>query len=359
MEQPNIIPASSLRREAWVMYLACVWSLIYTGLGIFWSQGGAGFPFGKNDPGAGLSPLRNLNAVTGAPIIVILGFLGVIVAFFMLRRSPNRQFQIALEIYGISMAAVLFLVIPDYRLLAGIAYTPLLLLGAPFGWPAGINLSDVFPWPVINQGICVLGGFIWIAATLLYYRHNRKACVYCGRSSNGNKWTIPETARGWGKWATTIAAVIPLIYAITRYAWALGIPLGISQETFQQGYENRVWIAGAGLATVAVCGSMLTLGLIQRWGEVFPHWMLSLAGKNVPPLLAIIPAAIVSILVISTGLNILSSVLSDASLVVFKDENWAANAPILLWPLWGIALALATLAYYYRRRGRCKHCGML
>ncbi|MBN1536316.1 MAG: hypothetical protein JW908_06255 [Anaerolineales bacterium] len=351
--------APSTRWQNRIIYLAGIWSAVYGFLGIYWLQGGASFPFGKNDPGAELSPLKNLTVAIGAPIIIILGFLGVIIAFFMLRQSTNRLFQIASAIYGISMAVVLFLVVPDYRLLAGVAYAPLVILGAPFDWPAGIDLSDIFPWPAINQGICVLGGFIWIAATLLYYRQNRNACVYCGRSSNINKWTSPEAASQWGKWATYIAAVVPLIYAITRYAWALGIPLGLSQESFQQGYDNGVWLGGAGLATVALCGSMLTLGLIQCWGEVFPRWMLGLAGKNVPPLLAIIPAAIISILVTSTGINIFSLVVSGTSLDMLQDENWGANTPILFWPLWGIALGIATLAYYYRRRGRCKYCGMI
>jgi hypothetical protein len=38
-------------------------------------------------------------------------------------------------------------------------------------------------------------------------------------------------------------------------------------------------------------------------------------------------------------------------------EDWAALAPELLWPLWGVALAAATLAYYYRRRGPGVECG--
>jgi hypothetical protein len=42
----------------------------------------------------------------------------------------------------------------------------------------------------------------------------------------------------------------------------------------------------------------------------------------------------------------------------FIDEgDWAALGPELLWPVWGVALAIATLAYYYRRRGRCANCG--
>jgi hypothetical protein len=31
--------------------------------------------------------------------------------------------------------------------------------------------------------------------------------------------------------------------------------------------------------------------------------------------------------------------------------------PTLLFPVWGVALAVATLGYYYRRRGTCSVCG--
>ena len=31
--------------------------------------------------------------------------------------------------------------------------------------------------------------------------------------------------------------------------------------------------------------------------------------------------------------------------------------PTLLFPVWGVALAVATLGYYYRRRGPCNACG--
>ncbi len=41
----------------------------------------------------------------------------------------------------------------------------------------------------------------------------------------------------------------------------------------------------------------------------------------------------------------------------FPADGWATTAPGLLWPVWGAALAAATLAYYYRRRGRCARCG--
>ena len=44
-----------------------------------------------------------------------------------------------------------------------------------------------------------------------------------------------------------------------------------------------------GLATIAVGGALLTLGLVQRWGKVF-----------IP--LAVVPASLVSVLVTAAGL---------------------------------------------------------
>ena len=41
----------------------------------------------------------------------------------------------------------------------------------------------------------------------------------------------------------------------------------------------------------------------------------------------------------------------------FLADGWATIAPGLLWPLLGAAQAAATVAHYYRRRGRCGDCG--
>lgn len=156
-----------------------------------------------------------------------------------------------------------------------------------------------------------------------------------------------------------VAVIVPLLYALTRYAWALGIPLGITEELLHKGQAAGMWLAGAGLATVAVGGAILTLGLIQPWGEVFPRWMLGLAGKRVPLGLAIVPASLVSVIVTSAGLMFVRIQFLGVTREIFGEGNWAAIAPELVWPVWGVALGAATLAYYYRRRGRCRHCGQL
>jgi hypothetical protein len=49
--------------------------------------------------------------------------------------------------------------------------------------------------------------------------------------------------------------------------------------------------------------------------------------------------------------------------VVEAKSGGAENAdivmlgPTALFPVWGAALAAATLGYYYRRRGPCRKCG--
>jgi hypothetical protein len=114
-----------------------------------------------------------------------------------------------------------------------------------------------------------------------------------------------------------------------------------------------MWWAGAALASVAIGGAILTLGLHQRWGEVCPSWIPGAGGRRVPPLLAIIPAGLVATLSVAAGLDTVGHFLRDG----FPDEGWGATAPGLLWPVWGAALGAATLAYYYRRRGACTRCG--
>jgi hypothetical protein len=143
----------------------------------------------------------------------------------------------------------------------------------------------------------------------------------------------------------------------------LGIPLGVSVEFLREGEATGMWWAGAALATVAVGGALLTLGLIQPWGERFPRWFPWLGGRRVPSALAIIPATLVAILVTTAGLMFVRLVLlaQFTEIAIPFDfnlrDNWATMGPELIWPLWGLALGAAALAYYYRRRGRCPHCG--
>jgi hypothetical protein len=138
--------------------------------------------------------------------------------------------------------------------------------------------------------------------------------------------------------------------------------LGISEEFLREGQAVGLWLAGAALSTLAVVGSLLTLGLTQSWGEVVPRWVPVLGGRRIPPGLASVPAAIVAVIVTSAGLMFWRLVLSGGFTLgtgqtLTLEDSWAALVPELIWPVWGIALGVAALGYHLRRRGRCGVCG--
>jgi hypothetical protein len=105
---------------------------------------------------------------------------------------------------------------------------------------------------------------------------------------------------------------------------------------------------------MALGGALLTLGLIQHWGEVFPSWLPVLAGRRVPPGLAIVPATVASVVLTTGGLTIWRMVIAEG---IGAAAGLGGLAPGLAFLPWGLTLGLATLAYYYRRRGRCQYCG--
>jgi hypothetical protein len=333
------------RWRDWIGYATAGWSLAYAALGLYWTLGGAGFPFGiASDPGAARSILIGVDVASGAPAVAGLGLLGALVALVMTRVWASRIVVWVLLAFAWIAAAMLLVVIPDARILIAVAYAPLVLLGAPFGWPPA-DFRDAIPWPVLNQLILVAGGALW-AATAMAFADRTRVSFGCDHARAD--WTTPDAAARWGRWAVAVAVIIPLLYATTRYAWALGIPLGISDEFLHELQTSGLWVAGAGLGTVAVIGALLTLGLTQEWGEVFPNWLPGVGGKRVPPALAIVPATLVAIFVTSAGLSFIWLWLEQG----MPLEGWSTIGPELLWPFWGLALGAATLAYYYRRRDR-------
>ena len=119
-----------------------------------------------------------------------------------------------------------------------------------------------------------------------------------------------------------------------------------------------MWISGLFLATFGLVGAFLMLGLVQRWGEVFPRWMIGLGGRRVPIALAVVPASIVSVLLMVGGITIWTAYDRMVQGAAATGEALEIVAgPTLLFPIWGAALAVAALGYYYRRRGTCRVCG--
>ncbi len=336
----------------WACGAAGAWSLGYGLLGLVWALGGPGFPFGGPTDDTLLAALP---AGIAGPLIAATGLTGVVLSLIMIRSRGPGGVRPVMIIAGAALAITLAVVLPGHRPLMAVARTPLVLVGAPFGWPEQLSLGEFFasmyPWPVINELLLIFGGLLWGLATISLLRRIGVRCADCGRPAHRAAWTEPARARAWGGWAIGVAMIIPVLYALTRWAWVLRLPLGFSTEELraEELESPGIWLVGAGLATLAVGGALLTLGLIQRWGEIYPRWIPFLAAKRVNPRTAIIPASIAAILVTSAGLAYLRRMLSGGA-----SLDWGTG-PSLLWPVWGIALAAATLAYHLRRRGTCDH----
>lgn len=339
---------------SWVGYGAVIWSLSYGALGLLWSMGGPGFPFGEGE----IPEVRHhtvLGQATSdsfAGWIAGIGFVSAVIALLMVRRRLPRWAAYPVIGMGWILAGFLIAIIPDHRPLMALAFTPAFLTVVPFGWPEpfGEFIELVYPWTTINLMICLVGGVLWALATVAYQRSVRENCRSCGRTHGKDSgWTHPGAAARWGRWAVYVAIVIPLVYAASRLLWALNIPFTISREFLDELWDSGAVWAGLFLALMACVGSLLTLGLIQKWGVIWPRWVLGLAGRRVPPKLPFVAASIVAITVASAGTTMWM-------VVDWSEVDSVMGNPGLVWPLWSVALGAAAIAYYLRWRPACLVC---
>jgi hypothetical protein len=339
-------------------YATSLWSLTYGVLGIYWATGGSGYPFARVDEDhSTASLLEGAPVAVIAPAMAVLGLLGAIVALLMtLRTRPTggRGGGVLLLGFAVGMAGLLGLVVPDYTPLAILALSPAILVFAFTGVPgAQDGIGDILYWHRVNILIMFLGGLLWAATAVGYHRRRRQACGSCGRDGRPLKaWQTPEGALRWGRRAVLVAVVANIPYELTRIAWYFGWKLGITDEFHQMMADTPGMLElGLAMALMAVAGSILTHGLVHRWGEVYPRWIWFKAGQRVPPMLAIIPASLVAVVLIPAGLMNLR--LSDED----GGDLWGLTLPGTLWVVWGVALGAATYAYYLRRRTTCRRCG--
>ncbi|WHY87169.1 hypothetical protein QNH39_04720 [Neobacillus novalis] len=332
--------------SSWIGYAAMLWSALYGTLHLYWLLGGAGYPFKNEGMGLFSAMVTYLPAKVGGIVFVTLCLIAIGLGLVMQKRQLkdfSRWVAIA-YICGFSVALLLF--IPDTTLIAAMAYAFLFKFD--------------FNWQMVNQIFCIIGALFWMMSAVVYQRKARHACEYCGRTNDGE---APALIR-WGRWLTIIAAVAPLPYAFIRFSWALDIPLGVDPQ-FLKDFSSAnpmarmtEWVFGS----ICIVGGVLTLGLIQKWGEVFPGWFPFIGGKRVPIMFAVIPASIIAIAVTAAGFVFTFGIIVEALHLVSMDnillsQGWGAMGPMIFWVPWGVALGLAAIAYYYRRRGRCSSCG--
>jgi hypothetical protein len=247
--------------------------------------------------------------------------------------------------------------VPDYTMLALLALWPALLVFAVTGVPgAQDGIGDILYWHRINLLVFFVGGLLWAGATLAARRRDSGTCVHCGRAPGAPQVATRQQVErllAVGRRFVLLAVLATLPYDITRVAWWLGWPLGLSEELYMSLQDPpELLMVGLALAALSTAGAALTHGLVARWGEHFPGWLPGVGGRRVPVMLAVVPAAVVTMTLPPAALMFADARTNGG----FDFANWGAWLPSLFWLLWAVGLGGATWAYHQRRRGACPHC---
>ena len=255
-------------------------------------------------------------------------------------RERSKQRSMGWLLVGLGLLVAL--VISDVRGLMFLGYLPQILLALVGVGPVAGHVNwDLF----LDSGTALVhavGGLAIVVAGIRLLQ----------RAEPDGRLDWSSWAR-WGRPAVAVAVVVPVLYAITRIAWAMGIPLGVGPDMLDE--LGSVKWAGLGLALAAVAGAVVTWGLVARWGEVFWRWVPRVGGHPVPLAMALVPGFLVAGAVTSAGLSFWRMIFAGYLWTVpGATSDWAAWAPEMLWPLWGAALAVACLAYLGRRIGQTR-----
>lgn len=156
------------------------------------------------------------------------------------------------------------------------------------------------------------------------------------------------------RWIAKGAALTLLPSGLWRVGIAFGIPSGFKAGNLLHvdNFPGPMSFYLIGLSVFAECVGLLSLGLVQRWGEVMPHWVPVLGGRRIPLLAAVLPAAVGAAAV--TLITVDGAFRWDTAMAgpgaPTGTAYWvmtAAYAPLVLW---GPLLAIVTVAYWRRRR---------
>jgi hypothetical protein len=163
------------------------------------------------------------------------------------------------------------------------------------------------------------------------------------------------------RWAYAGVAVPVLGWTVPHALWLLGVPFGIPADDLAAMRQDIDLGSAVAITVAPALGSLLTLGLAQRWGQVFPCWVPRLAGRRVPRLLAVVPAGVVAAALTAYGLVsagvMTTALVTGATTWSQLAAGWAVAATLLVFIGWGAVLGAATLGYHRVTRPHCELCG--
>ncbi|MFD5699784.1 hypothetical protein [Streptomyces lasiicapitis] len=340
------------RWPVWAPRAAAAWGVAYAALQALWAATGTGVPLAGD---------RH----TPAALQLLLAAL-------------------ALAASGVSLATTRTLGRGGRRATGG----ALAVLIPALGWGA-IGLPMYFVTLVSGAGLesaTGLANLLLVAAgtallTLVAVSYRRRlsgGCPRCGQrhqgAGNGPLVHPPATTAPPRTRATAYLLMCGLLpWSVVKTVWLFGVDaIGVSGEAWQDEVESESTGAAKALASVGVdvtvlgagLGVFLLLGLLYRWGQVFPRWTLLLAGRRVPRLLPLIPAWLTGFSLALYGTLLTAGSLLMAAGVLPKPEPdgvftsgtglaWMVAFGGLAFGGLGWGLLITARSYAARTRPRC------
>jgi hypothetical protein len=339
------------------------WSAGAVALGSWWWLRPADYPFARPGDDGFPTLLDFLPGAIAAPALAIVGLLGVAAALARSRILLIAVGTFVAATFGLLAAGVAPLAMTGYALAM---FGPIVL--------AGTLVAGAWRWrggPVAVVVVVATGAIAWFSGIADGAVLSRYAGVIAASSAKFGppaaltyllagavlwgilalrtalggrrrpEWATPAAAARWGRAAALVAAACTLPYFLLRMTWLTPWPLGIPAEALVA--EPEIRLHGLLLGLAALAGGVLTLGLISRWGEVWPRWVPVVRGRAVPVAAAVVPGTLVALVVTAAAVPMAIQAITEG-----RAEM------LLIFPfwLWGPALGLAVLGYAWRRTGR-------
>lgn len=327
----------------------------------------------RPDSGSG-SLFELVEPTVGASLLLALGLAGVLLSIVVSRVAGGSRLACAA---AAAVGGVHLLLFTDLTLLVTFGYAvailgpPALILyvaaaavrsprlrwvlaalvaaGAAVALTLGVDAAAVEDfWRGLGSGlrragvgmilnlVAFTGGMAWVVLALRV-----SGLRWWGDRPASTTYVAPR--RDWGWWITLLAALGPLPYAAVRMTWLTPWPAFAGGGDLDADPAIRVF--GVCLGFAALGGSVLTLGLLARWGTTYPGWVPGVGGRAVSPGWPTLTA-------IGVGLAITVAGRAMVQMILTEEDTEVPVVEVLLilpFPVWGPLLVAAAVAYHQRR----------
>lgn len=338
------------RWPAWVPLAAAAWGVLYAAVQATWAATGTIVPLRPQTPYPPSVQLTHAALAVAATVACLAS-----------TRTLGRTGRVVVG----SSLAVLFVMF-----VLGMTTLPLyfVTLASGAGMESATGLANVL-MNTAGAGLIALVG-------VTFRRRTRGQCTRCGQAHPGPGdgplvHPGPSTASRRTRVAVYLLMCGILPWAGVKTIWTLGgDALGVTAQEWHDVNEiapgSAKALAAVGIditVLAAMLAIFLMLGLMYRWGQVWPRWTMLLAGRRVPRLLPLIPAWLTAaglavygvLLTIYAPLSAVGVLPSVPSADGFSSSaaTWMAEFGGLAFAGLGIGLIVAARSYVARTRPVC------